>query len=47
MEKPIAFTFHILNVVEKRYSQLDKEALAIVFIVKPFHQYIYRRKFST
>ena len=30
----------------KRYSQLDKEALAIVFGVKRFHQYIFGRKFS-
>ena len=35
-----------LNVVEKRYSQLDKEAAAIMFGVKRFHQYLYGRKFS-
>ncbi len=32
--------------MEQRYSQLDKEALAITFGVKRFHQYIYGRKFS-
>ena len=45
-EKPIAFASRTLNVVEKRYSQLDKEALAIVIGVKRFHQYIFGRKFS-
>ena len=45
-EKPIAYTSRTLNVVEKRYSQLDKEALVIQFGVKRFHQYIFGRKFS-
>ena len=45
-EKPIAYASRTLNVVEKRYSQLDKEALAIQFGVKRFHQYIFGRKFS-
>ena len=29
----------------KKYSQLDKEALAIVFGIKKFHQYVYGRRF--
>ena len=36
---PIAFASHTLNVVVKRYSQLDREALVLVFGVKHFHQY--------
>ena len=32
--------------MEKRYSQLDKEAAATMFGVKRFHQYLYGRKFS-
>ena len=44
-EKPIAFASRSLSPVEKNYSQLDKEALAIVFGVKKFHQYVYGRQF--
>ena len=44
-EKPIAFASHTLAPSEKRYSQLDKEALAIMFGVKRFHQYLYGRQF--
>ena len=45
-EMPIAYASRTLNVVEKRYSQLDKEVAAIMFGVKRFHQYLYGRKFS-
>ena len=45
-EKPVACASHMLNNVEKRYSQLDKEALAIIFWVKRFHHYLYGRQFS-
>ena len=42
-EMPIAYASRTLNVGEKRYSQLDKEAAAIMFGVKRFHQYLYGR----
>jgi hypothetical protein len=45
-EKPIAYTSRSLAVAEKRYSQLDKEALALVFGVKKFHNYLYGRNFK-
>ena len=45
-EMPIAYASRTLNVVEKRYFQLDKEAAAIMFGVERFHQYLYGRKFS-
>lgn len=39
-EKPIAFASHTLAPAERNYSQLEKEALAIVFAVKHFNQYL-------
>jgi len=45
-ENPVAFTFRTLAPAEKNYSQLEKEALAIVFAVKKFHTYLYGRHFS-
>ena len=45
-EKPIACASRTLNDIEKRYSQLDKEALAIMFGVKRFHHYVYGRQFA-
>ena len=44
-EKPIAFASRTLNKSEKHYSQMDKEALAIIFGVKKFNQYLFGRKF--
>ena len=45
-EKPIAFASRSLAATEKKYSQLDKEGLAIVFGVKRFHQYLFGRSFT-
>ena len=45
-EKPIAFTSRSLSPAEKKYAQLDKEGLAIVFGVKKFHDYLFGRKFE-
>ena len=44
--KPIANASRSLNPAEKRYSQLDKEGLAIVFGVKTFHDYLFGRTFT-
>ena len=41
----IAFASRSLAPAEKKYSQLDKEGLAIVFGVKRFHQYLVGRHF--
>ena len=43
---PIAFASRSLAPAEKNYSQIDKEALAIVFGVKYFHQYLFGQFFT-
>ena len=45
-ERPIAYISRTLNPAEKKYSQLEKEALAIIFAVKKFHQYLYGVHFT-
>lgn len=40
-EKPIAFASRTLTDCEKKYAQIDREALAIVFVVRYFHQYVF------
>lgn len=44
IERPLAFASRSLSVSERNYSQLHKEATAIIFGVKKFHQYLYGRK---
>ena len=45
-ERPVAYASRSLGPAEKKYSQLDKEGLAIIFGVKQFHQYIVGRHFT-
>ena len=45
-DKPIAFASRSLAPAEKKYAQLDKEGLAIVFGVKKFHHFLYGRHFT-
>ena len=42
--KPIAYASSALSETQQRYSQIEKETLAIVFGCKKFHQYIYGQK---
>ncbi len=39
-EHPIAYASRTLSVSEKNYSQIEKEALGLIFAVKKYHQYI-------
>ena len=45
-ETPIAFASRTLTRSEENYAQLKKEALALVFGVKTFHQFLYGCQFS-
>ena len=45
-ERPMAYASRTLSTEEMNYGHLDKEALAIVFAVKKFHQFLYGRHFQ-
>lgn len=45
-DKPIAFSSRTLAPAERKYSQLEKEGLAVVMGVKRFHQYLFGREFT-
>ena len=47
-ERPIAYTSRTLSSSEsseKKYAQLEWEALSLIYGVQKFHQYLYRRSF--
>ena len=44
-EKTIAYTSRTLTKVEKNYSQLEKEGLAVMFGKKKYHAYLWGRQF--
>ena len=45
-EKPIGFASRTLSAAKKNCSQLDKEALVIIFRVKKFHDYLHGHHFT-
>ena len=45
-ERPIAFASRTLSSSEQNYSQVEKEALSLVFRVCKFHTYLYSRRFK-
>lgn len=45
-ERPIAFASRSLTSAEQNYSQLDREALAIIFSVDHFYYYLFDKHFE-
>ncbi|KAI0989761.1 hypothetical protein GJ496_007202 [Pomphorhynchus laevis] len=44
--KPIFLTSRVHSTAEEKYSVIDREALAIFFAVRRFHDYVYGRRFE-
>jgi hypothetical protein len=44
--RPIAHAATSFNNAERNYSQVEREALALVYAVKKFHQYVYGKSFE-
>lgn len=45
IERPVLFASSTLTDAERNYSQLHREALAVIFALKKFHKYVYGYKF--
>jgi len=45
-EPSVAFASKTLNAAEKNYSQIDKEALAIIFGINKFNNFLWGRQFT-
>ncbi|XP_048481264.1 uncharacterized protein K02A2.6-like isoform X1 [Plutella xylostella] len=46
MVQPIAYASKKLNDVEKKYATIDKEAMAVIFGITKFYNFIYGREFE-
>lgn len=44
--KAVLHTARALTETEQRYSQIEKEALALVHTVRKFHKFLYGRRFT-
>ena len=45
-ERLVAYASRTLSASERNYSQLEKEALTLIFGIHKFHQYLYGRKLT-
>ena len=45
-ERPVAYPSRTLSKAEREFGHLDKEALAVGFAVKKFHQFLHGRHFK-
>lgn len=45
-QRPVCFASRTLNAAERNYSQLEREALALVFAIKRFHFYLFGHSFT-
>jgi hypothetical protein len=45
-ERPVAFASRTLSRAERKYAQLEKEALALIFGVRQFHRYLVGQQFT-
>ena len=43
--KPIQHVSRTLHPAEMNYLQIEKEGLAIIFVIKKFHKYVHGREF--
>ena len=45
-ERPVYFASRTLSETERNYSQTEKEALALVYALRQFHEYLWGQKFT-
>ncbi|CAI6367254.1 unnamed protein product [Macrosiphum euphorbiae] len=45
-ERPVAYASRVLSDTERRYPQIEKEGLAIIYGIQKFYDYLYARKFT-